>query len=173
MKNNQININNNEIKMQENDFIVSKTNAKGIITYCNEIFMHMSDYSENELLGQNHNIIRHPDMPKAAFKLAWDFISSGKEFFAYVKNLRKDGSYYWVFANITADYDSNGKIIGYTSVRRKPNDQAIKTIIPIYSKMLELEKSSGLKASVSYLLKFLEDNNVQYNDLILSLQGDL
>ena len=162
----------NEIKMKENDFIVSKTDNKGIITYCNEIFMEIAGYKEYELIGKNHNIIRHPDKPRAAFKLAWDFISSGKEFFGFVKNRCKNGDYYWVLANITADYDSTGKIIGYTSVRRKPNDQAIQTIIPIYSKMLDLERSSGVKASVSYLLKFLEDNNIEYNELILSLQGE-
>ena len=69
-----------EIKLQQNDFIVSKTNAKGIITYCNEIFIQMASYDEKELVGKNHNIIRHPDMPKAAFDLAWSLIQSGKEF---------------------------------------------------------------------------------------------
>ena len=81
-----------ERKMRENDFIVSKTNPKGIITYGNPIFIEFSGYTEAELLGSQHNIIRHPDMPRAAFKLAWDTIQSGREFFGYVKNMSKDGT---------------------------------------------------------------------------------
>ncbi|WP_419770402.1 MAG: PAS domain-containing protein [Candidatus Marinarcus sp.] len=160
-----------ETKMGENDFIVSKTDEKGKITYCNEIFMTMAGYAEDELLGKNHNIIRHPDMPKVAFQLAWDFIQSGKEFFGFVKNLKKDGGHYWVFANITPDYNANNDIIGYTSVRRKPNESAIATIIPIYEKLITLEKEGGMKASKSYLMDFLQQNNVTYENLVVSLQG--
>ena len=161
-----------EVKLNENDFIVSKTNDKGIITYCNEIFMEMAGYGEHELLDKNHNIIRHPDMPKAAFKLCWDLISAGKEFFGFVKNLRKDGAYYWVFANITPDYDERGKVIGYTSIRRKPNQTAIDAITPIYKEMIMIEKNQGVAASTQYLLDFLNENSVSYDNLILSLQGE-
>lgn len=162
---------NAETKLGTNDFIVSKTDNKGKITYCNEIFMNIAGYSEEELIGINHNIIRHPEMPKIAFKLAWDLIQSGKEFFGFVKNMKKDGGYYWVFANITPDYDENKHIIGYTSVRRKPNDEAITTIIPIYKKLIELENSGGMKASEEFLTAFLAQNNTSYDDLIISLQG--
>lgn len=172
MKREKITPTNNEIKMKENDFIVSKTDAKGIITYCNEIFMEMASYSENELLGKNHNIIRHPDMPRVAFNLAWDLIASGKEFFGFVKNMTKNGDYYWVFANITPDYDENHKIIGYTSVRRKPSDSAIRTIIPIYQQMCELEKTGGMEASGKFLFNFLDENNTTYDELVVSLQGN-
>jgi len=171
MKRQKIIPTNNEIKMKDNDFIVSKTDARGVITYCNEIFMEMANYDEKELVGKNHNIIRHPDMPRVAFKLAWDLISSGKEFFGFVKNMAKTGDYYWVFANITPDYDSSGKIIGYTSVRRKPSQSAINTVIPIYQKMCELEKTGGMEASGKFLFDFLDENNVTYDELILSLQG--
>lgn len=160
-----------EIKMKDNDFIVSKTDARGVITYCNEIFMEMACYKEEELVGKNHNLIRHPDMPRVAFKLAWDLISSGKEFFGFVKNMAKTGDYYWVFANITPDYDSSGKIIGYTSVRRKPSQTAVDTLIPIYKKMCELEKTGGMEASGKFLFDFLDENNITYDELILSLQG--
>lgn len=80
---------NAETKLQSNDFIVSKTDSKGKITYCNEIFMSIAGYKEQELMGKNHNIIRHPDMPKVAFKLAWELIQNGKEFFGFVKNMKK------------------------------------------------------------------------------------
>lgn len=163
-------MNKKEIFLNENDFIVSKTNKKGIITYCNEIFMHMAAYEEKELLGKNHNIIRHPDMPQAAFKLAWDLIATGEEFFGFVKNLSKTGNYYWVFANITADYDEKGEIIGYTSVRRKPNEKAIKAIIPIYKEMINIENNKSIDDSTSYLLNFLSQNNISYTNLVLSLQ---
>lgn len=161
-----------EIVMAENDFIVSKTNEKGIITYCNEIFMEMAGYTEPELIGKNHNIIRHPSMPKAAFKLAWELIQNGKEFFGFVKNLTKDGSYYWVFANITPDYNENREVIGYTSVRRKPKDEALRTIIPLYNKMLEIEQKQNMDASFNHLVQLLEENNTSYNELILQLQGE-
>lgn len=163
---------NNEIVMKDNDFIISKTDARGIITYCNEIFMDIASYNEDELLGQNHNIIRHPDMPKIAFKLAWDLISSGKEFFGFVKNLTKNGDYYWVFANITPDYDQNGKIVGYTSVRRKPSKNAIEVIMPIYKKLIDIEKSSGIDSSSKFLFDFLAEKKLSYDELILSLQGN-
>jgi PAS domain S-box-containing protein len=162
---------NEETKLESNDFIVSKTDDKGKITYCNEIFMSIAGYKEEELIGQNHNIIRHPDMPKVAFKLAWELIQNGKEFFGFVKNMKKDGGFYWVFANITPDYDENQHIIGYTSVRRKPNENAIETIIPLYKKLLELEMASGMKTSEEFLRDFLIQNNTNYDDLIISLQG--
>lgn len=172
MNNKKITLVNDEIKMKDNDFIVSKTDAKGIITYCNEIFIKMSFYKEDELIGQNHNIIRHPEMPKAAFRLAWDFIKEGKEFFGFVKNRTKTGAYYWVFANITADYDLNGNIIGFTSVRRKPSSRAVDAISPIYKQMCQIEKTQGISASTKFLVNFLEENNTSYDELIIKLQGE-
>lgn len=96
MKDKAITPTRNERVMREDDFIVSKTDLKGRITYGNEIFIEFSGYTEQELLGSQHNIIRHPDMPRAAFKLAWDTIQAGREFFAYVKNMSKDGGFYSV-----------------------------------------------------------------------------
>ena len=161
--------NNTEKFMKDNDFIVSKTDTKGIITYCNEIFMEMAKYHENELIRKNHNIIRHPDMPQVAFKLAWDLISSGKEFIGFVKNLAKDGSFYWVFATITPDYDLHNNIIGYTSVRRKPPKSAIKAIEPIYKLLIDAEKTGGMKASGKLLFSHLEANNISYDEFVIKL----
>lgn len=96
---------NKEKTFSENELIISKTDLHGKITYGNEMFIRMSGYTVNELLYVPHNIIRHPDMPKVIFKLLWKTVKSGKEIHAYVKNLSKDGSYYWVFANITPSYD--------------------------------------------------------------------
>ncbi|MEA3354368.1 MAG: PAS domain-containing protein [Campylobacterota bacterium] len=173
MSKNKITPRDEEKKLNQDDFIVSKTDTKGIITYCNQIFMEMAEYDESELIGKNHNLVRHPDMPKAAFKLAWDLIQSGKEFFGFVKNLRKHGGYYWVFTNITADYDEKGNIVGYTSVRRKANQSAIDAIEPIYRQMVSLENSGGVHKSVDFLMDFLAQNNTTYDQLVLSLQGDI
>jgi PAS domain S-box-containing protein len=162
-----------ERMMRENDFIVSKTNAKGIITYGNPIFIEFSGYAENELLGSQHNIVRHPDMPRAAFQLAWDTIRSGKEFFGYVKNMAKDGSFYWVFTHITPDFDAQRNIVGYTSVRRCPKRDALGKIDPVYRQMLEAEKSAGARdaiaAGTKVLLDVLNQTGMSYDELVFSL----
>jgi PAS domain S-box-containing protein len=163
-------ISNNEKVMNENDFIVSKTDTKGYITYCNQIFIDMSGYTKEELIGANHNLIRHPDMPAVAFNLAWDLIKNGKEFFGFVKNLKKDGGYYWVFAYITADYDQRGNIIGYSSFRRKPSPAAIKAIVPVYKLLVDAESKGGMEASGKLLHAFLAENKTTYNDLVTNLQ---
>lgn len=159
--------------MREDDFIVSKTNAKGIITYGNPIFIEFSGYTETELLGTQHNIIRHPDMPRSAFKLVWDTISAGQEFFGYVKNMAKDGSYYWVFTHITPDYDRQGKIIGYTSVRRCPKRGAVAKVEPVYRAMLEAEKAMGARSAIdagtAVLLDLLKQTGTRYEELVFSL----
>lgn len=159
--------------LPDNSYIVSKTDLKGRITYANPIFMEMAGYTENELLDVQHNIIRHPDMPRGAFKLLWDTISQGNEFFAYVINLAKDGSYYWVFANITPDRDPQGNITGYLSVRRKPRAEAIEAVKPIYKAMVDLERkhgtNDGMNHSIQFLLDALAQQGVSYEEFILSI----
>ncbi len=153
------------------DFIVSKTDLQGKITYCNKIFMRLAKYTEEELIGAPHSIIRHPDMPKIVFKLLWDRVKNKEEIFAFVKNLSKDGGYYWVFANVTASLDINGNIVGYYSVRRKPSDEAINVLSDVYANMIELERSGGMEASGKYLNDLLKEKGVSYDELISSLQG--
>ena len=159
--------------MRENDFNVSKTNTKGIITYGNPIFIEFSGYSEAELIGTQHNIIRHPDMPRAAFKLAWDTIQAGNEFFAYVKNMSKDGSFYWVFTHIAPDFSSNGTITGYTSVRRCPQRSALEKIEPVYRQMLQAEKAAGARdaiaAGTQVLVDVLKQTGMGYEQLVFAL----
>jgi len=159
--------------MRENDFIVSKTSPKGIITYGNPIFIEFSGYTEEELLGSQHNIIRHPDMPRAAFQLAWDTIQSGKEFFGYVKNMSKDGGFYWVFTHIAPDFDQRRNIVGYTSVRRCPKREAIAKIEPVYRQMLQAERSAcardAIAAGTKVLVDLLNQTGKGYEELIFSL----
>ena len=157
--------------MKDEDFIVSKTDLKGRITYVNKIFMEISEYSESELLGKPHNIIRHPDMPKAVFKLLWNMIQNGEEIFAYVLNKTKNNDDYWVYANVTPSYDVNGKIIGYYSVRRKPRTGSLEIIKPLYAQMLSAEKTGGVNAGMELLNNLLHEKGVSYNELIIDIQG--
>ena len=159
-----------EKHLNDNDFIVSKTDLKGRITYGNIKFIDMSGYSEKELIGAPHNILRHKDMPKIVYKLLWDRIQSKQEIFAFVKNACKNGDFYWVFTNVTASLDKNGKIIGYYSVRRKPNPKAIEAIIPVYQKLIDIEKRSGIDASLKVLQEILDESEVTYDEFISSIQ---
>lgn len=124
----------------EDGLIVSSTDFNGIITYANRKFCEIAGYAKDELVGQNHNIIRHPDMPKAAFKEVWDTISSGKEWSGVVKNLRKDGRYYWVYSHITP-IEKDGSIIGYTAARRPASRNEIDEIVPVYQDLLSAENN--------------------------------
>jgi PAS domain S-box-containing protein len=159
------------MEMKEEDFIVSKTDTKGKITYVNKIFMDMAEYTEDELLGKPHSIVRHPKMPKAVFKLLWDYVKEKKEIFAFVINKTKNSNAYWVYANVTPSLDENGNIIGYYSVRRKPNPEALKIIEPLYEKMVGAEKSGGVEASTKILEDLLHEKGVSYDELIISIQG--
>ncbi|MDD2357312.1 MAG: PAS domain-containing protein [Thiovulaceae bacterium] len=152
------------------DFIVSKTDLKGKIIYGNKMFIKISGYSESELLGQPHSILRHPDMPKIIFKFLWDRIQNKQEIFAYVKNLCKDGAYYWVFANVTATTDENGQIRDFHSVRRKPSQKAMDIIPNLYSQLLSAERSGGIDASKILLERTLKEQGVDYDGFILNLQ---
>jgi PAS domain S-box-containing protein len=159
--------------MRENDFIVSKTDLTGRITYCNEIFIELSGYSEAELLGAQHNIVRHPDMPRGVFQLLWDTIKSGRECFAYVKNMSKDGGYYWVFANVSPDHDERRQPTGYFSVRRKPRPEAVQAVTAIYAAMLEVETKAGprdaVAASMAWLNGVLAEKGISYEEFVLSI----
>lgn len=157
-------------QMNENDFIVSKTDLQGRITYSNKIFMQMGEYTEDELLGQPHSIIRHPSMPKTVFKLLWDMVQNGEEVFAYVLNKTKKGNEYWVYANVTPSLDENGKTIGYFSVRRMPNPKALERIIPLYKQMLQAEQSGGTNAGTKILTDILDEEGVSYNEFIIAIQ---
>jgi PAS domain S-box-containing protein len=159
--------------MREDDFIVSMTDLKGIITYCNRIFIEFSGYSESELLGTQHNIIRHPDMPRAVFKLLWDKIQNREECFAYVKNMAKDGGFYWVFTNVTPTFDPAGNITGYFSVRRKPKHSGVQTATAVYAAMLEAEKKAGpanaIAAATKVLVDILNEKGLSYDELVLAI----
>ncbi len=120
--------------------IISQTDTKGVITYANRKFCEISGYTPKELVGEPHNIIRHPDMPKAAFAGMWETIQSGQSWNGYVKNLRKDGLYYWVYTEISVVRDDDDNITGYIAARKPASRKNIDEMIPIYQAMIEKEK---------------------------------
>lgn len=165
-----------ERTFDKNEIIVSKTDPKGRITYTNRVFMKLADYSEKDLLGEPHSIVRHPDMPRCVFKLLWDTIETDKkEIFAYVVNRSANGDHYWVFAHVTPSLDVAGNILGYHSNRRVPDRKILNgTIIPLYEKLLEEEKrhsnrKDGMNSAYKMLVALLEEKGVGYDELIFSL----
>jgi aerotaxis receptor len=120
-----------EVPFPEGKLIVSRTDPAGIITDANQAFVEMSGYTEAELIGAPHCILRHPDMPSVAFKDLWDTVARGEKWHGYVKNLRKDGAYYWVYATVVTNR-RDGQVVGYTSVRRKPSRAKIAAAEALY-----------------------------------------
>jgi PAS domain S-box-containing protein len=131
----------------ENEIIVSKTDPNGRITYANDVFLRVSGYSEAEIIGKPHSLIRHPDMPRCVFDLLWRTIAGGREIFAYVINQAKGGDHYWVLAHVTPTFGRDGSIVGYHSNRRTPDRRALDgTIRPLYEALLEIERGAPTKA---------------------------
>jgi len=157
------------------EIIVSKTNLKGHLTYVNDVFLRLADYSEKEVLGQPHNIIRHPEMPRCIFKLLWDTLATEKEIFAYVVNRSRNGDHYWVLAHVTPSKDAAGNIVGYHSNRRVPNPETIQnTVIPLYKSLLSEEakhsnKKAGLEASTTAVQNLLSSKGLEVNEFALSI----
>ncbi|MDP6429612.1 MAG: PAS domain-containing protein [Rhodospirillales bacterium] len=173
--NDQVTVTGVERFFEPDEIIVSKTDLKGAITYANRVFLKIADYTEQEVLGAPHSIVRHPDMPRCVFKLLWDTIQAGNEIFAYVVNRAKNGDHYWVLAHVTPSFNASGTMIGYHSNRRVPDRKVLtETIIPLYQNLLQVEQSNpnrkvGMEASFNTLVQALEDMNLSYDEFIFSL----
>lgn len=120
-----------EIPYPEGLLITSRTNPDGIITHANEAFVRLSGWSREELIGAPHSLLRHPDMPSAAFRDLWETVRQGRKWHGYVKNLCKDGNHYWVYATVIPNI-RDGKICGYTSVRRQASAEKIAQAETLY-----------------------------------------
>ncbi len=129
-----------EYYYEEGRAIISETDLKGKITFANRKFCEIAAYAKEELIGQPHSIIRHPDMPKSAFKQMWETIQTGQIWHGLVKNLRKDGLYYWVDTTIEPEYDKNGHITGYIAARKPASRKDIQEIEIAYKRMRENEQ---------------------------------
>jgi len=163
-----------ERSFDRDEIIVSKTDTKGVITYANQTFLKVAGYTEREIVGQPHNIIRHPDMPRCIFKYLWDTIESGHEVFAYVINLAKNGDHYWVYAHVTPSFDQNGTIVGYHSNRRVPQERPLAEIKKLYPVLLAEEQrhssqKEGIDSSMGIVLNLLGEKGVSYDEFIHSL----
>lgn len=160
---------NREVVWDKSQTIMSKTDAEGTIVYANQTFSDVCGYSQEELLGSPHNIIRHPDMPKIIFKVLWENIQQGYNFHAVVKNLAKSGEYYWVITDFDIIRDSKGEIVNYLARRTAlPNGFVEEKIEPLYKKLLDIENATGsMQNSQEYLQDFLKQNGyLDYLDYV-------
>jgi PAS domain S-box-containing protein len=155
------------------DLIVSKSDEKGNIIYVNPIFVKISGYLQGELLDKPHSILRHPDMPKVIFKYLWDTIQKGEDVVAYVKNLCKDGSFYWVLATIKMAKNPDGSFRNYMSTRRMVTAGAKEKISKLYAELLNIEKENSYEASIEAFETFLKQNGLnsskEFNDFMQQL----
>jgi len=144
-------VTNVEHVMRDGQYIVSTTDKRGVITYVNPYFIEMSGFTEQELIGAPHNLVRHPDMPVEAFADLWDTLKEGKPWTGYVKNRCKNGDYYWVLANATPIYEK-GEVTGYMSVRSKPDHKTVEAVNQIYKQFRE-GRAGNLKIKEGQVVK--------------------
>lgn len=162
-----------EIVLDPKRYIVSKTDEQGIITYGNDYFVAISGYKESELIGKPHSVIRHPHMPKVIFKLLWSRLQSGQNLMAIVKNLAKDGRYYWVMTEFETKKDKlSNKTVGYTAFRQAAPKYVVKEINTLYQKLNDIENATSVEDAEKYLTGYLEDKGLSYDDYINKLAGN-
>lgn len=166
-----------EKTFRPDQIIVSKTDPQGRLTYVNGLFVEISGYPEHELIGQPHNVIRHPAMPRTVFRLLWDRISSGQEIFAYVMNLSADGGHYWVLAHVTPTFGPSGDIVGYHSNRRTASRSALDRITGLYATLLAEEQRhdhtpTAIAAGMELLDATLAEVGMTYDEFVWALSGE-
>jgi len=160
---------NTQLKVDSKKIIVSKTDVKGKIIYGNDYFCELTGYKESELISSPHNIIRHPDMPRAIFYLMWQYLKSGRNITAVVKNMSKNGDYYWVTTDFEIKRDKFGNIQNYIAFRQAAAPHIVAEMEKIYAKLLEIEKNHNMDASLAYFTAFLEEKHMNYDQFILQL----
>ena len=146
-----------ESPFEIDELFFSITDPKGIILTGNDVFVKVSKMDREELIGKPHNVIRHPDMPRSIFKAVWQTIKAKKPFVGYVKNMAKDGSYYWVLAAIYPVTDEEGNITKYISIRLKPTSKLFESIPKFYKEILEYEYKHGIDEALKYMLQRLKE----------------
>lgn len=171
-----MNLTGKEQTFDNDEFIVSKTDTRGIIQYANPLFINISGFTERELIGNPHNILRHPYMPKSVFKIWWEHMDGGKEAFAYVINRCKNGDHYWVHAHCTVSRDRSGKIVGLHSNRRVPNKDTVNgKVVPLYKSLCEIEASeknrnAGIEKAYTHLHSMIDGpHGKDYNAWLFGL----
>jgi PAS domain S-box-containing protein len=156
-----------QLKLDKYKYIMSRTDIRGHIQYANDYFTEISGYTTKELIGENHNIIRHPDMPAIIFKLMWQRLKNGQQVQAVVKNLSKSGKYYWVTTKFDIKHHPfDNKIIGFLAYRQAAQPTTVKIMSNLYAKLLEIEQLNGINASEKYLIGFLEEKRMTYDEFL-------
>ena len=154
-------------------YILSTSDLSGRITSVNDLFIEFSGHPENDLLATQHNIVRHPDMPRAVYSIMWDAIKDGDEFSGYIKNISKDGGFYWVYAHVLPITDAEGDLTGYRSVRHHASRTAIAKVAALYAEMLAAEKAAGpqdaIGAGLAVLRRHLAAAGMGYEQFIAHL----
>lgn len=162
----------------DDEIIVSKTDPTGHLTYVNDVFLRVSGFARHELIGAPHSVIRHPDMPRAIFRVLWDGLGAGREVFAYVCNLAADGGHYWVFAHVTPTVDGAGRTVGYHSNRRTVDRTKLPAVQRLYAELRALERRheqgeggrrAAVEASTAHLTRLLADRGCSYDEFVWSL----
>ncbi len=155
-----------EIEIDKDKILLSVTDTRGVIEFCNDDFVDVSGYEEYELVGSGHNIVRHPDMPRVMFKILWDKIQKKQNILAIVKNMAKTGRYYWVYTDFVIKEDDEGNIIGYKAYRKPAPKKAVETMIPIYKKLKNIEAENGILAAQKYLEEYFSSLGTTYDDFV-------
>ena len=155
-----------EIVLNPKDVLLSITDIKGNIEYCNDEFVEVSGYEEYELVGSPHSIVRHPDMPKVVFEIMWDRLAKEDNIVAIVKNMGKTGRYYWVMTDFVIRRDDNGNVTGYKAFRKPAPKKAVEIVIPFYKKLREIEDFRGIEAAMNFFNGFFDGKNTNYDDFI-------
>ena len=157
---------NEEILIPDEEVLISVTNPKGIIIEANDIFCKIAGYKKEELVGSPHNMIRHPDMPRIMFKIVWDKIKEKENVMAVVKNLAKDGKYYWVVTDFVTKVAADRSIINYTAYRKPVGDNVKAAVIPLYKALCAIEDLSGIEASEKFLNDYFEQIGMTYDEMV-------
>lgn len=157
---------NTEIKLDPKKMIVSKTDKNGVIIYGNDYFCEVSGYKESELISSPHSILRHPDMPRSMFYLMWEHLHAGRNIMAVVKNMAKNGDYYWVTTDFDIKKDQAGNVRYYVAYRQAAPKHVVEEMEKIYAKLREIEEKHDMQSAVAYFESFLEEKRVNYHQFI-------
>lgn len=160
-----------ELEWDKSKQLLSKTDSNGNILYANEAFINVCGYDDFELMDKNHNLLRHPDMPKVIFKLLWENLAENKQCAVIIKNMSKTGRYYWVYNDVVGLADNNDNIFYTGKQKAVGNDVIVNYVEPLYKKLLQVEKASGTQSSENYLIGFLEERNKTYIEYIDGLMA--
>ena len=162
-----------EVNWNKSQVVISETDVYGRITNVNDVFCNVCGYSPEEMIGQPHSIIRHPDMPKLVFKLLWDNLKVGNNFIGVIKNLAKSGEYYWVITDFEMLRDAMGNITHYIARRKSVPKAVIENYVaPLYDTLLKLEKVGGMELSSRFFKNYLAKQGKDYIDFIIDVMNE-